>query len=447
MSLSKVFFQANPEATDSKFYLDGIDLDLQWAKIDGEKINPTISSTGLSFDVNKKEFVWECEVIINPKNNTALEGLYISNGMYCTQCEAEGFRKITYYPDRPDVMAEFFVRIEGDKNTLLSNGNPTAQGKGWIEWHDPWPKPSYLFALVAGDLVSVTDTFKTRSGRDVELNIYVRAGDEDKCAFSMDALKTSMKWDEENYGREYDLDLFNIVAVDDFNMGAMENKGLNIFNSSYVLAKPETTTDDNFEAVEAVIAHEYFHNWTGNRITCRDWFQLCLKEGLTVFRDAEFTADQRSSAVKRIKDVILLKSRQFREDGGPLAHPVRPESFVEINNFYTLTVYEKGAELVSMIKRLVGDKAYRDALDLYFDTYDGQAVTIEDWIKVFEDVTELDLSQFILWYQQAGTPILSVSETWENNFLKLSFHQEIPDTPGQYNKKPHLIPVDMRPFR
>mgnify|MGYP003874318585 FL=1 len=441
--LAKVFFRANPEATDSKFYLDGVDLDFQWARIDGEKINPKISSTGLSFDVNKKEFVWECEVIINPKKNTALEGLYLSNGMYCTQCEAEGFRKITYFPDRPDVMAEFFVRIEGDKATLLSNGNPTSRGKGWIEWHDPWPKPSYLFALVAGDLVSVNDTFKTRSGHDVELNIYVRPGDEDKCAFSMGALKTSMKWDEENYGREYDLDLFNIVAVDDFNMGAMENKGLNIFNSSYVLAKPETTTDDSFEAVEAVIAHEYFHNWTGNRITCRDWFQLCLKEGLTVFRDAEFTADQRSSAVKRIKDVILLKSRQFREDGGPLAHAVRPESFVEINNFYTLTVYEKGAELVSMIKRLVGDKAYKDALDLYFDTYDGQAVTIEDWIKVFEDVTELDLSQFILWYQQAGTPILSVSERWENNFLKLSFHQEIPDTPGQSNKKPHLIPVDM----
>jgi aminopeptidase N len=441
--VAKVLFRANPEATDSKFYLDGVDLDLQWAKIDGKKIDPLVNSTGLSFNVNKKEFIWECEVIINPKNNTALEGLYISNGMYCTQCEAEGFRKITYYPDRPDVMAEFFVRIEGDKDTLLSNGNPTDQGKGWIEWHDPWPKPSYLFALVAGDLISVTDTFKTKSGRNVELNIYVRSGDEDKCAFSMNALKTSMKWDEENYGREYDLDLFNIVAVDDFNMGAMENKGLNIFNSSYVLAKPETTTDDNFEAVEAVIAHEYFHNWTGNRITCRDWFQLCLKEGLTVFRDAEFTADQRSSAVKRIKDVILLKSRQFREDGGPLAHPVRPESFVEINNFYTLTVYEKGAELVSMTKRLVGDKAYRQALDLYFETYDGQAVTIEDWIKVFEDVTKLDLSQFILWYQQAGTPILSVAERWENNFLKLSFHQEIPDTPGQSNKKPHLIPVDM----
>ena len=441
--VAKVLFRANPEATDSKFYLDGVDLDLQWAKIDGKKIDPLVNSTGLSFNVNKKEFIWECEVIINPKNNTALEGLYISNGMYCTQCEAEGFRKITYYPDRPDVMAEFFVRIEGDKDTLLSNGNPTDQGKGWIEWHDPWPKPSYLFALVAGDLISVTDTFKTKSGRNVELNIYVRSGDEDKCAFSMNALKNSMKWDEENYGREYDLDLFNIVAVDDFNMGAMENKGLNIFNSSYVLAKPETTTDDNFEAVEAVIAHEYFHNWTGNRITCRDWFQLCLKEGLTVFRDAEFTADQRSSAVKRIKDVILLKSRQFREDGGPLAHPVRPESFVEINNFYTLTVYEKGAELVSMTKRLVGDKAYRQALDLYFETYDGQAVTIEDWIKVFEDVTKLDLSQFILWYQQAGTPILSVAERWENNFLKLSFHQEIPDTPGQSNKKPHIIPVDM----
>ena len=440
---SKILFQANPEAIDTQFYLDGAELDLQWAKIDGKQINPKVDEHGLTFNVSKKEFVWECEVIINPKSNTALEGLYLSNGMYCTQCEAEGFRKITYYPDRPDIMSEFFVRIEGNKTTLLSNGNPTAQGDGWAEWHDPWPKPAYLFALVAGDLISVSDTFTTMSGRDVALNIYVRPGDEDKCAFSMDALKKSMKWDEDNYGREYDLDLFNIVAVDDFNMGAMENKGLNIFNSSYVLANPETSTDDNFEIVEAVIAHEYFHNWTGNRITCRDWFQLCLKEGLTVFRDAEFTADQRSSAVKRIKDVILLKSRQFREDGGPLAHPVRPESFVEINNFYTLTVYEKGAELVGMLKRLVGEKAYKKALDLYFESYDGQAVTIEDWIKVFEEVTKLDLSQFMLWYQQAGTPILSVSEIWEDNFLKLSFHQEIPNTPGQTNKKPHLIPVEI----
>ena len=440
---SKILFQANPEAIDTQFYLDGAELDLQWAKIDGKQINPKVDEHGLTFNVSKKEFVWECEVIINPKSNTALEGLYLSNGMYCTQCEAEGFRKITYYPDRPDIMSEFFVRIEGNKTTLLSNGNPTAQGDGWAEWHDPWPKPAYLFALVAGDLISVSDTFTTMSGRDVALNIYVRAGDEDKCAFSMAALKKSMKWDEDNYGREYDLDLFNIVAVDDFNMGAMENKGLNIFNSSYVLANPETSTDDNFEIVEAVIAHEYFHNWTGNRITCRDWFQLCLKEGLTVFRDAEFTADQRSSAVKRIKDVILLKSRQFREDGGPLAHPVRPESFVEINNFYTLTVYEKGAELVGMLKRLVGEKAYKKALDLYFESYDGQAVTIEDWIKAFEEVTKLDLSQFMLWYQQAGTPILSVSEIWEDNFLKLSFHQEIPNTPGQTNKKPHLIPVEI----
>ena len=440
---SKILFKANPEAIDTQFYLDGAELDLQWAKIDEKQINPKVDEHGLTFNVSKKEFVWECEVIINPKSNTALEGLYLSNGMYCTQCEAEGFRKITYYPDRPDIMSEFFVRIEGNKTTLLSNGNPTAQGDGWAEWHDPWPKPAYLFALVAGDLISVSDTFTTMSGRDVALNIYVRPGDEDKCAFSMDALKKSMKWDEDNYGREYDLDLFNIVAVDDFNMGAMENKGLNIFNSSYVLANPETSTDDNFEIVEAVIAHEYFHNWTGNRITCRDWFQLCLKEGLTVFRDAEFTADQRSSAVKRIKDVILLKSRQFREDGGPLAHPVRPESFVEINNFYTLTVYEKGAELVGMLKRLVGEKAYKKALDLYFESYDGQAVTIEDWIKVFEEVTKLDLSQFMLWYQQAGTPILSVSEIWEDNFLKLSFHQEIPNTPGQTNKKPHLIPVEI----
>ena len=285
----------------------------------------------------------------------------MSRGMYCTQCEAEGFRKITYYPDRPDVMTTFTVRVEGPHPVLLSNGNPTSSGTHFAEWHDPWPKPAYLFALVAGELIAHPDRFTTMSGKDVELNIYVRAGDEDKCAFGMEALKKSMIWDEKVYGREYDLDIFNIVAVDDFNMGAMENKGLNVFNSSCVLASPETSTDANFERIEAIIAHEYFHNWTGNRITCRDWFQLCLKEGLTVYRDSQFTSDIRSASVKRISDVIDLRGRQFAEDGGPLAHPVRPDSFMEINNFYTATVYEKGAEVIGMLKTLVGDDAYAKA--------------------------------------------------------------------------------------
>ena len=299
-------------------------------------------------------FTWDAEVE-SPADNTALEGLYMSGGMYCTQCEAEGFRKITYYPDRPDVMAPFTVRIDSAMPVLLSNGNPVARHGGMAEWHDPWPKPAYLFALVAGDLVAYSDHFITRSGRTVALNIWVRRGDEDKTHYAMGALKRAMDWDEQVYGREYDLDVFNIVAVDDFNMGAMENKGLNIFNSKYVLASPETATDRDYELIEGIIAHEYFHNWTGNRITCRDWFQLCLKEGLTVFRDQQFSGDMRGHAVKRIDDVLMLRARQFREDAGPLAHPVRPESFVEINNFYTATVYEKGAEVIGMLKRLVGD--------------------------------------------------------------------------------------------
>jgi aminopeptidase N len=329
-----------------EFFLHGQDVKLIWAKIDGADVTPVITGDGLTCDVPDGPFMWEAEVEISPATNSALEGLYMSNGMYCTQCEAEGFRKITFYPDRPDVMSVFSVRIEGDLPVLLSNGNPTSHGDGWAEWHDPWPKPAYLFALVAGDLVAHSDGFTTMSGKDVALNIYVRPGpDEAKCAFGMGALKRSIKWDEDVYGREYDLDIFNIVAVDDFNMGAMENKGLNIFNSSCVLASPETSTDSNFERIEAIIAHEYFHNWTGNRITCRDWFQLCLKEGLTVFRDQQYTGDQGSHAVKRIEDAITLRSRQFREDNGPLAHPVRPESFIEINNFYTITVYEKGAAL------------------------------------------------------------------------------------------------------
>ncbi|MGA1234454.1 MAG: M1 family aminopeptidase, partial [Lutimaribacter sp.] len=416
---SRIEFRPNPDSTDRQFFLHGENLRLISARINGQPITPNLRPDGLTCPVPNAPFVWEAEVEIAPITNTALEGLYMSQGMYCTQCEAQGFRKITYYPDRPDVMAPFSVRIESDAAVMLSNGNPVAQGPGWAEWHDPWPKPAYLFALVAGDLVAHPDRFTTQSGRDVALNIWVRPGDEDKCAFGMQALKASMAWDETRYGREYDLDVFNIVAVDDFNMGAMENKGLNIFNSSCVLARPDTSTDANFERIEAIIAHEYFHNWTGNRITCRDWFQLCLKEGLTVFRDAQFTSELRSAAVKRISDVIELRARQFREDDGPLAHPVRPESFVEINNFYTATVYEKGAELIGMLKRLVGDDAYAQALTLYFDRHDGQACTIEDWLQVFQDVTGLDLSQFKRWYSQAGTPRLQVTDTFEDGTYTL----------------------------
>ena len=386
-------------------------------------------------------FLLETEVEIDPSANTACEGLYMSNGMFCTQCEAEGFRHITFYPDRPDAMATLHVTIDSDLPVLLSNGNPVGQSQGRAEWHDPWPKPSYLFALVAGDLVAVSDSFTTRSGRKVALHVWVRPGDQDRAGFAMESLIKSMKWDEDVYGREYDLDVFNIVAVDDFNMGAMENKGLNIFNSKLVLASPETATDGDYERIEAVIAHEYFHNWTGNRITCRDWFQLCLKEGLTVFRDQQFTSDMRSAAVKRIEDVQALRARQFREDQGPLAHPPRPDSYEEINNFYTATVYEKGAEVIGMLKRLVGDDGYRRALDLYFDRHDGDAATIEDWLKVFEDATGRDLSQFKRWYTDAGTPRLTMVEDWQDGTLALTFTQETPPTPGQPEKLPRVIPI------
>ena len=439
--LSRITFRPNPDASSKDFFLHGEDLQLISTKIDGAEVTPDLVVGGLTCAVPDAPFVWEAEVEISPATNTALEGLYMSNGMYCTQCEAEGFRKITYYPDRPDVMSVFTVRIESDLPVLLSNGNPVASGEGFAEWHDPWPKPAYLFALVGGELINHPDTFTTKSGKEVELNIYVRPGDEGKCAFGMEALKKSMVWDEEVYGREYDLDIFNIVAVDDFNMGAMENKGLNIFNSSCVLASAETSTDMNFERIEAIIAHEYFHNWTGNRITCRDWFQLCLKEGLTVYRDAQFTADMRSEPVKRIEDVIALRARQFREDNGPLSHPVRPDSFVEINNFYTATVYEKGAELIGMLKTLVGDAAYYKALDLYFDRHDGDAATIEDWLTVFEESTGRDLSQFKRWYEQAGTPRLAVEESYEDGTFTLTFSQSTPPTPGQDQKDPRVIPI------
>ncbi len=446
---SKIRFKRNPDAAGRDLHLDGEILSPITLAVDGKHLTEneyqrtetklTVPGDTLPQDA----FTWEAEVEINPEANTALEGLYMSNGMFCTQCEAEGFRKITYYPDRPDVMAPFEVRINSDLPVLLSNGNHAERGNGMAVWSDPWPKPAYLFALVAGDLVAISDRFTTRSGRDVALNIWVRRGDEGKCAFAMDALKRSMRWDEEVYGREYDLDIFNIVAVDDFNMGAMENKGLNIFNSSAVLASPETSTDDNFARIEAIIAHEYFHNWTGNRITCRDWFQLCLKEGLTVFRDQQFSGDMRGAAVERIGNVLSLRARQFREDAGPLAHPVRPESFVEINNFYTATVYEKGAEIIGMLKRLVGDDAYYKACDLYFSRHDGDAATIEDWLKVFEDTTGRDLTGFKRWYTQAGTPRVTVTDSFKDGTYQIDFEQVTPPTPGQPDKEPQLIPMAM----
>ncbi|SFY38878.1 alanyl aminopeptidase. Metallo peptidase. MEROPS family M01 [Paracoccus pantotrophus] len=424
--------------------LDGAGLKTLSLAIDGKPLDPA-DATGGRLVIPAADlpdaFTFAAEVEIDPEANTALEGLYLSGGMFCTQCEAEGFRHITWYPDRPDVMAPFRVTIRSDKPVLLSNGNPVSQGAGQAVWHDPWPKPAYLFALVAGDLVAVPDSFTTMSGRQVALNVWVRPGDQDRAGYAMESLIRSMKWDEKAYGREYDLDVFNIVAVDDFNMGAMENKGLNIFNSKLVLASAETATDGDYERIEGVIGHEYFHNWTGNRITCRDWFQLCLKEGLTVFRDQQFTSDMRSAAVKRIHDVQTLRARQFREDAGPLAHPPRPDHYQEINNFYTATVYEKGAEVIGMLKRLVGDQGYRRALDLYFDRHDGQACTIEDWIKVFQDATGRDLAQFKRWYTDAGTPRLTLSEDWRDGTLTLDFRQETAPTPGQPDKPPRVIPI------
>ncbi len=436
---SKIRFAPNPATASParEIFLHGKELKLISAQIDGAAVEPALTPKGLTCPVPEGAFTWEAEVQIDPTTNTSLDGLYVSGGMYCTQCEAEGFRKITYYPDRPDVMAPFRVHIDSDMPVKLSNGNPVGDG----EWDDPWPKPAYLFALVAGDLRAFSSDFKTMSGRAVDLNIYVRPGDEPRAEYAMDALIRSMKWDEEVYGREYDLDVFNIVAVDDFNMGAMENKGLNIFNSKYVLASPETATDGDYDLIEGIIAHEYFHNWTGNRITCRDWFQLCLKEGLTVFRDQQFSSDMRGAAVKRITEVMQLRARQFREDQGPLAHPVRPEEYIEINNFYTATVYEKGAEVIHMLKHLVGDEGYKKALDLYFERHDGDAATIEDWLKVFEDATGRDLSQFSRWYSQAGTPRLSVSESFKDGTLTLDFKQETKPTPGQPTKAPQVIPI------
>ena len=384
-----------------------------------------------------------------PQDNTSLSGLYRSNHLFCTQCEAQGFRRMTFFPDRPDVLATYTTRISANKENypvLLSNGNKedcgeTPDGRHWVIWHDPFKKPSYLFALVAGNLSSVIDEFTTCSGRVVELRIYVEPGNEDKCAHALASLKKAMRWDEEQYGREYDLDVFMIVAVSDFNMGAMENKGLNIFNSKYILARKDTATDTDFADIEGVVAHEYFHNWTGNRVTCRDWFQLSLKEGLTVFRDQEFSRDMNSRDVNRILDVNLLRSTQFPEDAGSMAHPVRPESYQEINNFYTATIYNKGAEVIRMQETLLGKDGFRRGMDLYFERYDGQAVTIDDFVRAMEDANDVDFTQLMRWYSQAGTPEVSVSSDYQAGCLTLTLTQSCKATPECQEKKPFHIPI------
>lgn len=446
-----LFKRDNPQATS--LTLDGQDLTLKSVALNGDKLADnrfSVDENTLTIHDVPDTFTLEIENDIHPEKNTALEGLYSSGGNYCTQCEPEGFRKITYYLDRSDVMTKFTTRIEADKKfpVLLSNGNciekgDLADGRHYAVWEDPFVKPSYLFALVAGDLGHIHDTFTTMSGREVDLYIYVNKGNEDKCAHAMKALKDSMKWDEEKYGREYDLDIFNIVAVNDFNFGAMENKSLNIFNSKLVLAKPENATDADYLAIEGVVAHEYFHNWTGNRITCRDWFQLSLKEGLTVFRDQCFSGDMNSHAVQRIDDVEQLRNFQFPEDASPMAHPIRPDNYIEINNFYTATVYEKGAEIIRMIHTLLGEEGYRKGTDLYFERHDGQAVTCDDFVQCMQDASGIDLAHFRLWYAQAGTPTLTVSSAYDaaSKTFSLTLRQDIPDTPGQTNKKPMHIPV------
>lgn len=461
--VSKLLFTCNGDSDVTSLQLHGQLLKLEKVFINGQLLNPdqylqddeslTIPALDDLLGSSFEEFLFECHTSIEPQNNTALEGLYKSKKMFCTQCEAEGFRRITYYLDRPDVMSVFTTTVVAEKAkypVLLSNGNNIASGdvdgapdRHWVTWEDPFKKPSYLFALVAGDLLSLDDTFVTCSDREIELRIFVEEKDIDKCDHAMLSLKNSMRWDEEVYGREYDLDIFMIVAVDDFNMGAMENKGLNVFNTSCVLASPQTTTDFSFQRVEAVVAHEYFHNWSGNRVTCRDWFQLSLKEGFTVYRDSEFSADMGSRTVKRVEDVSFLQTVQFAEDGGPMAHSVRPDSYMEISNFYTVTIYEKGAEVVRMIALLLGPEKFRAGSDLYFERHDGQAVTTEDFVKAMEDASGIDLGQFRNWYYQAGTPEVSIQSEFdaENKRYTLHVSQSCPDTPGQSNKKPLTVPL------
>ncbi len=458
--VSKIALRPNPQSTPAPLHLDGDEVNLISISLDGAALPASayiLDDKGLTItNPPVAPFTLEIVTRLDPDKNTKLMGLYRSSGNYCTQCEAEGFRRITFYPDRPDVMAVFTTRISAKKDdapVLLGNGNRVEAGDlkdGWhyTVWHDPHKKPAYLFALVGGKLGRVSGQFTTRSGRKVELGIYVEQGKENRAAYALDALIRSMQWDERAFGCEYDLDVFNIVAVSDFNMGAMENKGLNIFNDKYVLASPETATDGDYVNIEAIIAHEYFHNWTGNRITCRDWFQLCLKEGLTVFRDQEFTSDERSRAVKRIADVRNLRAAQFVEDSGPLAHPVRPSQYREINNFYTPTVYEKGAELIRMLKILIGAETFRQGMDLYLKRCDGTAATIEEFIACFAEVSGRDLSHFSLWYNQAGTPRLNVSESFDaaSGTYRMTFIQSTPPTPGQTEKKPVFIPVELAFF-
>ncbi|WP_339778188.1 aminopeptidase N [uncultured Methylophaga sp.] len=446
----------NPKGPGEDCVLNGEHLELISIKLDGRTLTAAEiqrSNTQLVLPQLPEKFQLEIVTEIYPDQNTALEGLYHSGALVCTQCEAEGFRRITYYPDRPDVMAVFTVTITADKHKwpiLLSNGNLQEQGeledgRHWVRWHDPHPKPCYLFALVAGDLYMQQDSFTTLSGRDVTLQIYVDKENHDKCDHALLSLKQSMRWDEETYGREYDLDVFMIVAVNDFNMGAMENKGLNIFNAACVLASPKTATDNDFYTIQSIVGHEYFHNWSGNRVTCRDWFQLSLKEGFTVMRDQSFSADLNSAAVQRIDDVDQLRSLQFAEDAGPMAHPVRPDSYIEISNFYTVTIYEKGAEVVRMIKTLAGEEGFRKGTDLYFDRHDGQAVTTDDFVKAIEDANRIDLTQFKRWYTQAGTPVIKATHQYDatKKILTLTLQQYCPATPGQTEKQPFLIPVAM----
>lgn len=445
----------NPQTPAAPLVFSGDGIKLTSLKIDGVVLAPdAYIATPDRLTIPQppsRAFRLEIETEVDPTANTQLSGLYRSSATYCTQCEAEGFRRIIYFPDRPDVMAVYSTRIEAGKSeapVLLANGNLVDSGdlpggRHFAVWNDPFPKPSYLFALVGGKLGSIEDTFVTMSGRKVALKIYVEPGKESRCDYAMDALKRSMRWDEEAFGREYDLDIFMIVAVSDFNMGAMENKGLNIFNDKYVLANPDTATDADYAGIESVIAHEYFHNWTGDRITCRDWFQLCLKEGLTVFRDQEFSADQRSRAVERIGDVRNLRNTQFVEDAGPLAHPVRPESYKEINNFYTTTVYEKGAEVVRMIKTVLGERAFHAGMNLYFERHDGEAATVEQFVRCFADASGRDMTQFMRWYSQAGTPQVTVRTRYDENAktFALDCTQTLAPTPGQPKKQPMVIPL------
>jgi aminopeptidase N len=454
--VARLAIRRNPARQEgAPLALDGDGLVLRRVALDGAPLSPgAYEATPDGFELRvppERPFTLEIETEVDPSANTQLSGLYRSGSAYCTQCEAEGFRRITYFLDRPDVLSVYTTRIEAEKSeapALLGNGNPIASGdldggRHFAVWRDPFPKPCYLFALVGGDLGHISESYRTSSGRNVELAIYVERGKEPFASYAMDSLVRSMRWDEQAFGREYDLDVFNIVAVSDFNMGAMENKGLNIFNDKYVLASPETATDSDYAGIESVIAHEYFHNWTGNRITCRDWFQLCLKEGLTVYRDQEFSADQRSRAVKRISDVRGLRLQQFPEDAGPLAHPVRPSLYHEINNFYTATVYEKGAEIVRMLKTLIGEADFRRGMDLYFERFDGTAATVEDFLSCFAEASGRDLAQFALWYEQAGTPLIRVESEYDADAktLTLSLEQSTPPTPGQNDKKPFVIPL------